>query len=511
MKHILLSAAILLSVFTTTAQNYQCLQPGVKRYFMNDNRYLRGIRIDSVKTYSDSVVYFAYHTPRGRYATNPNLDSTGGSWLGKKVVQLNDGTFLFDNIWGDTVVIKTQAHFGDSWIFYNDTSSLYYQAYLSEIDTATILGVVDSIKRIVVTARNPLGLVTSDPADSFEIVLSMNHGFVKVFDLHTFPYHDPGAAFHTGLDFYLDNLMVPTGPFLPNRANSIFSLIALNNITYAQLYQWNTGDIYEYSACNNLIEHSDAMCVPPENYTIDTITAAAVTTSSSDYNFKGAAYTIAYFSTIPITPGYYVYNSTKTTGSLNFDATPFIDTVLMPEEFKQQYIYSYVPGDTSYCMNGTLYSATKNIRIANATFHGFFENYVLPTYYKAPLGLLKSFNSGVGTNGYYVGAQELTYYNRSGTSCGLFVTPPTRVIDPATMPRISFSPNPAASELTIKTNISQPYTIALFNVVGQTMQVIKSVAQSQTIDVSTYPAGVYSISIVTEDGGLWNDKVVIMH
>ena len=74
------------------AQNYQCLQNGVKRYFINGNGYLRGIRIDSVKTMGDTTVYYPYHTLRGHYAGTTLLDSTGGSWLGGKVLQLSDGT-----------------------------------------------------------------------------------------------------------------------------------------------------------------------------------------------------------------------------------------------------------------------------------------------------------------------------------------------------------------------------------------------------------------------------------
>lgn len=146
----LFSLALILLAHLGYAQNYQCLQPGVKHYFTNGNGYLRGMRIDSVETQGDSTIYFPYHTPRGYLHSAPpsTLDSTGGSWLGKSVVQRADGTFLFDNLWHDTVVIKTQANVGDSWVFYHDTTTLFYQASLMAIDTMTVLGFVDSVKKI---------------------------------------------------------------------------------------------------------------------------------------------------------------------------------------------------------------------------------------------------------------------------------------------------------------------------------------------------------------------------
>src|SRR5882724_8748120 len=104
-------------------QNWQCLQSGVKHYFTNANGYLRGIRIDSVRTVGSDVVYYPYHTPRGSYypSSFPVLDSNGGSWLGKKVIEKSDGTFIFDSYWNDSVIIETRANVGDNWIFYKDS------------------------------------------------------------------------------------------------------------------------------------------------------------------------------------------------------------------------------------------------------------------------------------------------------------------------------------------------------------------------------------------------------
>src|ERR1700748_2498757 len=100
----LLTLAFLFYNFLCNGQNYQCLQSGAQHYFINGNGYLRSIRIDSVQTNGSDVINYAFHTPRGSYDPSTGagisvLDTNGGSWTGKKVVQHIDGTTLFDSYW----------------------------------------------------------------------------------------------------------------------------------------------------------------------------------------------------------------------------------------------------------------------------------------------------------------------------------------------------------------------------------------------------------------------------
>ena len=192
MKKLLLFILIL-SAYCCDAQHYQCLQSGVKHYFTNGNGYLRGIRIDSVRTMGDTTVYYLFHTPRGGWGPDGlgsdtmNFDLPPGSWLGEKVMQLNGNTFLFDNLWGDTVIIQAEANLGSSWLFCRDTSAHYYMATVTSIDTMTFSGVYDTVKTITISAYYDSSILASDSLNGFQIMLSKNHGFVQVFDLYTFP------------------------------------------------------------------------------------------------------------------------------------------------------------------------------------------------------------------------------------------------------------------------------------------------------------------------------------
>lgn len=185
-------ALLLFLGLTAHGQPYSCFRPDLKQYYTNSNHYLRGMRIDSVRTFPDHTIYYPFHTKRGRYNTGSvsmELDTAGGSWLGRMIVAKNDGTFLFDNIWGDTIRLETQAEPGESWMFYEDTSDIYYLANVMSKSTKVIYGVVDSVKKIRITAYSrATSMAVSDPADGLFLTISKNFGFYDVFDLYLFPH-----------------------------------------------------------------------------------------------------------------------------------------------------------------------------------------------------------------------------------------------------------------------------------------------------------------------------------
>jgi hypothetical protein len=445
------------------AQNYQCLQNGVKHYFINGNGYLRGIRIDSVGTLGSDNLFYPFHTQRGRY--NPpipsGLDTNGGSWLGKKVLQTYDGTFLFDNIWHDTVVIKTQANVGDSWVFYNDTTSLFYQADLIAIDTLTILGSVDSIKRILITARDPLGIVSTDPVDSFQIVLSKNNGFVKIFDLYTFPYHAPDSVYRPGFDYYLD---VSSGP-IPNKTVSIFNLTNFINPNDQQMHNWNVGDVIESS-------HNYGDTYPAFVYTDyihDNITAKTVSGHSVNYTLSGI-----YYSCNSMYPCTLINNS----GTRSFSDTYYriIDPSVMPEEKNNLgYFIFYFPDDTTYCLQSPKY-IIRSQHCGSVSYKlGIGE-----TYIDDPVcgDLIYEFD-------------ELTYYNMQFGSCGR----PVRINDVnQKLTSIQISPNPAHSDLNISSS-KKITNVSIINFLGQTVYTDIFNSQKVQIDVADLPNGIYLVRI----------------
>src|SRR5690606_30773807 len=136
-------------------------------------------------TFTNNWAYHPFRTPRG----TSTLDANGGSWLGKRVIVTPGGDYLFETIWKDTAVIRTQAKVGERWMFHNDSSNRHYMADVTSMEVMLVAGNADSVKRITISAfENDI----PNPADSFdgsEIILSKTHGFAQTFDLYMFPYH----------------------------------------------------------------------------------------------------------------------------------------------------------------------------------------------------------------------------------------------------------------------------------------------------------------------------------
>jgi hypothetical protein len=451
-----------------------------------------------VRTSGSDFIYYPFHTPRGSYGgtswSYAPLDSNGGSWLGKKVIVQNNGTFLFDNIWNDTAVIKSQAHVGETWIFYNDTSAIYYTAQLTTKDTVTIFGALDSIKKILITAHNSSGPVSTDPVDSFTIILSKDHGFTQVFDLQTFPYHKPDSAYVIGLDYYLDYIVMMRAPLMPTSTNSIFSLIDLVNPTFAQLTQWNVGDVYEYGSCYGFRDHVSSLCIPVEDYNLDTITSSMVLTGGIQYNYTGW---VAQHSGSTMT-GPDFYSKYPVSSSETFYSTNVIDTNYMPEEYGHANLYGYNINDSSYCITGTLYSILgygPNGFINGVEHFPVFEYFVEPTKYKAPLGLLTRKNVSHYSIGYQVQSKDLLYYNRGGVTCGTLHTPPTAIKD-IDVPgnEVFLTPNPATNILTIN-GTNRITQLVIINLIGQTIYSNTPNTEKAEVNVSNLPSGIYLIRI----------------
>ena len=484
----LLSIIILFYSYSCNAQNYQCLQSGVKHYFTNGNGYLRGIRIDSVKTSGSDIIYYPFHTPRGPYNSSAGgsvLDSNGGSWLGKKVIQHSDGTFVFDDIWSDSVIIKTQANFGSSWIFYKDTSSLYYIANIVSIDTMAILGSMDTVKTILINAYNGTTLVTTDPVNNFQIILSKNHGFAQVFDLCTFPYHKPDSAYRPGLDLYLDKSST-TPPdayhfigYSPSLNVSIFNLIPFINPTNQQLYDFNTGDIYEYQVCMVW----DAPSCNTTHFESDTITEKILLSNSTKYHFTGLTSTPNPFS------NYYPDSGAK---SITTNNLFLVDTLLMPEEYKENNICYYLSNDTSFCRTGPYYDIVPSyINGIHAPF--YFEGAVTEEAYKLGLGQVKYFFDAASNYWFTIKTSDLVYYKRDINSCGVYY-PVSSGIKELRQNEFQIFPNPATTSLTI-TATNKITTITITNLLGQTVYTHEYNNEKVEVNVAGLQTGVYFVKI----------------
>jgi len=508
--------------FVANAQNYNCLQSGVKHYFTNADGYLRGIRIDSVRTNGSDTIYYPYHTPRISYI--PIISSTisatqQGSWLGEKVIQKPDGTFLFDNLW-DTVIIKSQAHLGTTWTMYNDTGIFSYTATVTSIDTMTVLGLLDSIKRITITALRNGRTDTVDPVNNFQIVLSKNYGFVQAIDLYTFPYHrpdsisfQPPASYGTaGFDYFLDNLLGNLGncdlclpDIEPDTINSVFHLFPFRYPTNLDLYNFAAGDVYES-------EHLMTPITGPyyfNNIILDSIINVVRTPYTVTYTVHESS---IYQTPITNSGGSIIgqnslYSSGVTTWT--YDTTTLIDPNTMPEE--ANYLLHYFPHAPNICDSPAEYIVDLPIGLEYG-YNGInpVSSYNTKTYAigygYAQLSSLVAYSFVSEDYGY-------DYIYKNGSSCYGSYTRVVNAVNNTLLPtrEVQIFPNPANNELTIKTTSTLLYTITIRNIIGQEVYSLHTTLQQQTINTRELPSGLYNVTITDESGYRQTTKVSITH
>lgn len=142
------------------------------------------IRIDSTYNTTGLTFYFNHETITSEYCYNP----FSYSFLGKKIFSDNYGLYHFINSDNDTLHIKSQAIFNESWIFYsNEDKNLRIWATVDSISIESFSGVTDSIKIIRFTTKDLTGVNKEHTINLKELKLSKHYGFSKIFKFDQCP------------------------------------------------------------------------------------------------------------------------------------------------------------------------------------------------------------------------------------------------------------------------------------------------------------------------------------
>lgn len=481
MKNILFLTFIFLMTNSAHAQNYDFIQPATKHYFRNAESYIRGIRIDSVRTYPDSVVYHPFRTLRSNYISMTPFDTTGGCWIGKKITRLSDGTHYFETFMKNRLILRSQANIGDSWICYEDTTRVFYKAYLSGQSTKEIYGVTDSVKVYTFKAFDrDTGFIPYDPANFSSITVSKNFGLYDAFDIFLFPQRHFASG--TYYDF-----------FYSRTSSKQFRLIPLPAVTNYEMYDYHAGDVYtRVEGCASSWEGNIQ--------TIDTVVSIDTSTSgASVYYFNGNR---DVFCGSPPT-GHSYYPSSRSI-VVTAGIFMFLDSILMPEEKGIRGLYYYDPGDSSFCFKSPKYWR----RMGGATeLYGGCE---WGDTYKIGMGQIQESRCV-----YYYGSQDergyrITSVRKVGTPCEATVNV-ADIARPGQPLGIQVCPNPANETVTFTSIISGDYTLSLTDCVGKVIRNEKCTSNTVTINCGGFPSGLYLAHIIDNKGQRYTGKLQVNH
>jgi hypothetical protein len=392
-------------------------------------------------------------------------------------------------MWHDTVVIKTQANVGDSWLFFRDSADIYYRAYVVSKSTRSIYGTVDSVKVLQLKAfHRDTGYIPSNPINNLKITLSKNYGFYEVFDFSLFPRR------------FVD-------PHLPMISNTItdyfyrwcgpqqFRHIQVNIERGSDLYNYEVGDIIERMT----------YCAPLEDrdrFMLDSITSkTTVTGFGTDYTTYHRY--ISYCN--PYGPPTVMYGTSNAYGGP--ELLNYIDTSLMPEEYGIQTMYFYNQVDTSYCFTSPRYWWKKG-----ALFNEF-EPCESGASYKMGLGQTYSYTCGhFGPIERHTYGGSMTFARKNGIYCGHPHSDPNNIPTICNVsPTITMAPNPANNELSITAPTTGKHTISLTDMFGRQVLAMESEKELNTINTSQFPTGLYIINVRDKEGNVFVQKVSILH
>lgn len=452
------------------------MQNGVKHYFTNSNGYLRGISLDSVRTSGTDTIYYPFKTRR-HYLTI--FAPSQGSWLGSKIVQKNDGVFQFNTIWKDTVFINTHAAPGDSWVFYNDSTSTSYRATVLAVDTMTFLGITDSVKKIKLSAYVGSTPHTTNPINDFEIVLSKNFGFVTIFDLHMFPYTAPGEAYDPTIDVYL----YETTTYTIQPSDFIFTLSDYHPPTKQEMHNLNVGDVFIRAQNVDNSSGSDSYSMIYDSVISKTI----VDSFHTVYNIFSARNT----SYTPNGPGPTTHHSSTHIMPVTADTSLLITILKMPEHIDNSDIaWYYRPNDSSNCIVSPYYGV-------NDIIH--FEGCPKSRKYKAGFDELYFEQRGSGgididDRGCYPTTRSLLFSIINGVPCGIRPSFTIGVNEITKNTEYTIFPNPVQDIL----NIISPekvHSVSIYNSIGQIVINQKHTTTPVSVNVAHLPQGMYFAKI----------------
>lgn len=492
MRGTLFVLALVFSVFAH-GQNYRCVIPGEKAYFTNADYYLRGIRIDSTVTSGGTTIHYPYRSLRGNPEIGSSPLSIGGAWVGDKIAEYPDGSYLVTNTWNDTVVIKTQADVGAVWNFYTDTSAIYYRAEIISKSLELVDGIYDSVKTIELRAfHRDTGYIPSDPSNGLRLGISKSHGFYELFDLFMFPHRlvrDPGIVIVTTID--------TIDAWFRYANQQQFRRTPFRTPTKMEMYDFEVGDVFQYAGdCASFLYYT---CY---NIMTDTCIAKEPLSSSSvKFTFARQTYQHMSGSGYPFPPT----TITNTTYTIIADTTPFyiVPPGKMPEERNIDSILFYYPNDSKCVVSDAM-------KYAGGYLFNFFEPCGYVSTYKVGYGqTVHDFCDNPGGGGIDKQWKQV-YSSRRGVICGTYIPIPTEVINIQTNSGFQIAPNPANDKLLLSFPSQTQLTFQLRNLFGKVVRSGGGVSPLQ-IDVCDLVSGTYVVSAQDINGIISRKMLTVVH
>lgn len=500
---IILSVSLMFSTQITDAQNYKAIITDSEHFFYDStSRNIISIRIDSSKIIGNDIFY--YNFKQIRLTDNGCYIIDGNSWLGDQVIEKPDGTFVFtvypfsppDS--AHTYRILTRSGLNQTWHFYDfHPVNDYVEAKLTEIKYMSFLNLTDSVRVVSLTRKNAAGQIIESPVNTQKLLISKNHGLIKLVKFDEIPYYEMYQFF---------DLVGKTNP-----ENGI------NNVKTMQIYDFEPGDEFHtvffersYISPNTATKISTISRILERiNYPSgDSVSYRIEQCQSSSWLNTGTWYASEHrFDTIIQT-----YSPLKTP---EFETLP-LETVVSAS-FNGWATYTsmgFMVTDTQIPIYDILFKAI----LPNAfwTNNGgcwgqiIFDGCYYPDYYFKGLGG-PYYDCGEPAWG---PENELVYYKKGPITWGTpLVCDSLLQVGLPEMPhdqQLSIYPNPTSGEISISVpaGFHFPCVLNIFDLSGRKVVGFTMEQAIQSFDISILPAGLYTYTFTASGCTVLRGKII---
>jgi hypothetical protein len=505
-NYYLLLLSFLLFGNDANAQNWNT-SPSQTKNFFTANKQLKFTQIvsNAANAPGDTNYYF-YNTVRDSLiwgvplSGQQCLDTLAASWMGlyKNRKEAN-GHELYFNGKGDSIFINTYASFGDSWNMMADANGNSILATITNVDTLTIDGNLDSIKEISLQCFNGTTPISAY-YNLYQFVFSKNKGWLAITDLYNFAIV-PGVPI-SSLEVYNSNDLF-------NRMPASLSNTMRYSVDLNQKFMPNNEWIYYLETNFNGSQY----------YWIHDSIHTVLSAGNATFNCEIRRRTFLIYSNPPFGPPITTFTDTV----LNLVADSFYTCLPgAPIPFREQSYSGILEIEKKQIPNVSRLFSTDTVMYGAAQINSEFHQhislvpnnncYVLPPFYSGnPYNLNETFNAKIGRTKckfYYSGSGfsvvppyyfNLLYANINGDIYSNKINVSTLSINQLNNIECSISPNPAHDILNMHfTNADDIASIQILNMNGACIQTI-SAQQNNAIDISALPSGVYQLRMLGQN------------
>lgn len=463
---------------TSFSQNYLTIKPDAASYYFGTNDIsVSPIRIDSIKTHSDSTEYFSFCMIRP-VQNSMYYTEKGASWIGEKMVDCGNGNNLFFNKNNDTILIITNSQLNESWRMYTFPNGDYVEAAISNNSIENFIGLSDSVKTISLQTKNNSGNNISSLLNSLTLKLSKNYGFLRILKFFEFPFNTGSSSLNypTSMELDIIGISNPMAGWQNIKLFDVFTMQQGDEIHYN--YTFINGPYPGgYSQNSQIIEKYLNRI---ENSTNDTIIFTI------EICRKNTTHHYSPYDTV-ITSYHDTVQSIITTSNSYFDKLPL-------EPFFDGYFWGYYNKVDSFGYQpGDIYIPDFNDSLAPALYSGWTD-----TYYTKNFGnkTFQYYNYNNGDQGY----QVFQYYYVNGTTWGTpYICDSLLLSNKITglNEEINIFPNPANNIIYIdsQNNITDDFTLQIFDMQDRLLLKKQITDRNQQIDIYSVPKGIYIVKL----------------